>query len=198
MANKPLPVVLELGCGVRPTAGAIHHDRIAHSPHVDVAHDLNRLPWPWADEAFDEVLAFDVLEHLTLEVVQWLDETWRILRPGGRLRLRLPAFDNPVSYRDPTHKKVFHDETFYYWQPGHPLHEHYGHFYFAEAGRWWTVARIERANPDPRYGIGDLVFELHKRAATGTEGRGQEVEDQANPQRAPPSEVVTKEATSNF
>ena len=45
--------VLELGCGVRPTPGALHHDRIAHSPHVDIAHDLNELPWPWVDEAFE-------------------------------------------------------------------------------------------------------------------------------------------------
>lgn len=155
-------VVLELGCGVRPTPGAIHHDRIIHSPHVDVAHDLDVLPWPWPDESFDEIIAFDVLEHLKLEVAQWLDEAWRILHPGGMLRLRLPAFDNPVSFRDPTHQRLFHEETFYYWQPGHPLHENYGRFYFAESGRWWDVTYVARVNPDSRYGIGDLAVELRK------------------------------------
>ncbi len=194
MPDNVPPKVLELGCGMRPTPGALHHDRIAHSPHVDIAHDLNQLPWPWVDETFDEVIAFDVLEHLTLEVPEWLDEVWRILRPAGRLWLRLPAFDNPVSYRDPTHKHLFHEETFYYWQPGHPLHDHYGHFYFAEARRWWAVAQVQRVNPDPRYGIGDLFFELHKRPAVLEEGHDDEALQQANPQRAPPPEVTMKEA----
>jgi len=165
MLEKSVTKVLELGCGVRPTPGALHHDRIAHSAHVDVAHDLDTLPWPWPDGSFDEIIAFDVLEHLKLEVAQWLDEAWRILCPGGQLRLRLPAFDNPVSFRDPTHQRLFHEETFYYWQPGHPLHENYGRFYFAESGRWWDVTHVARVNPDSRYGIGDLAVELRKRGA---------------------------------
>jgi SAM-dependent methyltransferase len=157
--------VLELGCGVHPTAGALHHDRIGHSPHVDVAHDLEELPWPWPDEGFETVIAFDVMGHLTLDVAHWLDEAWRILRPAGRLQLRLPAFDNPLSYRDPTQRRVFHEETFYYWQPGHPLYEAYGQFYFAESGRWWDVIQITRTRPDPRSGVGDLAVELRKRGA---------------------------------
>lgn len=154
---------LELGCGVRPTPGAVHHDRIKHAPHVDVAHDLDVLPWPWADAAWDTLLALDVPEHLHLDIQQWLDECWRILKPGGELHLRLPAWDNPTSYRDPTHQKVFQEESFYYWQPGHALHENYGKFYFAESARWWDVLSVTRGNADARYGIGDLLFTLRKR-----------------------------------
>jgi len=146
MANNSTPVVLELGCGVRPTAGAIHHDRIAHSAHVDVAHDLNQLPWPWANEAFDEVLAFDVLEHLMLDVADWLNEAWRILRPGGRLRLRLPAFDNPVSYRDPTHKRVFHDETFYYNAAWDQNAQAYGYYDYRGGFHWVTFPWLNTWN----------------------------------------------------
>jgi len=158
---------LELGCGMRPTPNALHHDRISHSAHVDVAHDLDVLPWPWPDELFQTILAFDVLEHLHLEVAEWLNEAWRILQNGGELELRLPAFDNPVSYRDPTHRRVFHDETFYYWQPGHPLHQDYGRVYYAEAQRWWQVVSVSRANPDVRYGIGDLFVVLRKLSDQG-------------------------------
>ncbi len=67
--------------------------------------------------------------------------------------------------RCPTHRRVFQDETFYYWQPGHPLHEDYGRIYFAEAGRWWQVESVARDNADPRYGVGDLCVLLRKRAA---------------------------------
>ena len=41
--------ILHLGCGVRPMAGAVNHDKVAHSPWVDVAHDLEAFPWPWGD-----------------------------------------------------------------------------------------------------------------------------------------------------
>lgn len=147
---------LELGCGVHPTPGAVHHDRIKHSPHVDLAFDLDNLPWPLPNEAFEKVIALDVMEHLRLEVREWLDECWRILKPGGLLVLRLPAFDNPVSWRDPTHRRVFHPETFDYWDRRKPLHQDYGFFYFAESGKWWEVQTVERVNG------GDFGYVLKK------------------------------------
>src|SRR5688500_8953123 len=83
---------LQLGCGVRPLAGAINHDRVAHAPHVDVdvAHDLDQLPWPWEDGQFSKIVALDVMEHLSLEIHAWLAELWRILEVGGTIELRLP------------------------------------------------------------------------------------------------------------
>lgn len=154
--------VLQLGCGVRPLeGGAVNHDRVKHAPHVDVAHDLNILPWPWDDEQFTKVIALDVLEHLKLDVEEWLAECWRILEPDGELVMRLPAWDNPVSHRDPTHVRFFHEETFDYWDPGKPLHRDYGHYYFTKQC-WWRVESVERVNADPRYGIGDLGFVLRK------------------------------------
>lgn len=155
--------VLQLGAGMRPMDGATNHDRIAHAPWIAIAHNLNLIPWPWDDAAWDEVVALDVCEHLTLPVQAWLDECWRILRPDGQLVLRLPAWDNPVSHRDVTHQRLFHEESFHYWWPDHALWQNYGHFYYAESARWWTVERVERVNPDPRYGIGDLGFVLRKR-----------------------------------
>lgn len=155
--------VLQLGCGIRPMPGATNSDRTRHHEYVDQAWDLNLVPWPWDDAAWDEVVALDVMEHLTISVQTWLDECWRILRADGRLVLRLPAWDNPVSHRDPTHVRLYHPETFCYWDPEHELWAGYGHFYFAESGRWWTVERVERVNPDPRYGVGDLGFVLGKR-----------------------------------
>jgi SAM-dependent methyltransferase len=140
---------------MRPMPDMIHHDRILHSAHVDVVHDLDVLPWPWSDGEFDHVMALDVMEHLRVDVQVWLDESWRILKLGGELHLRLPAWDNPVSWRDPTHRRVFHPETFDYWDPSKPLHS-YGAMYFAESGRWWSVLQVEHVNG------GDLGFILRK------------------------------------
>ena len=37
---------LNLGCGDRPEKGWINHDRQRYHPKVDVAWELEQLPWP--------------------------------------------------------------------------------------------------------------------------------------------------------
>src|SRR5262245_46645576 len=121
---------IELGCGRTPTPGYIHHDRKKHAPHVDVVHDLDVLPWPWESESCDEILGLDVFEHLHRMPEEWLRECQRILRPGGLLLLRVPAFGSPWHVIDPTHVRGFHPLNFDYFIEGRDLHSRYGHFYF--------------------------------------------------------------------
>ncbi len=121
---------LELGCGTAPTPGYVHHDRRRHAPHVEVAHDLEVLPWPWKDESCEEILALDVFEHLHLMPEAWLRECHRLLVPGGVLRLRVPIFGSPWHVMDPTHVRGFHPLNFAYFVRGHELHRKYGHWYF--------------------------------------------------------------------
>ena len=97
--------ILNLGAGNHIWSGATNHDLRKHRPEIDVAHDLNDLPWvPWADDSFDEIGASSVFEHLEIDLVQTLDECWRILRPGGQLRLKLPFWRHDNAYADPTHR----------------------------------------------------------------------------------------------
>lgn len=49
------------------------------------------LALPFADESFDVVAAFDVVEHCEPEAVA-LAELTRVLRPGGRIFLAVPAY----------------------------------------------------------------------------------------------------------
>jgi predicted SAM-dependent methyltransferase len=157
-------MIVELGCGVTPTERAdIHHDRIRHSKHVDVAWNLQDLPWPWADDSIDELIAIDVFEHLTLYLVDgdytyqaenwwwWLDEAHRIVKPGGQLTMRLPAWDNGLSYRDPTHQRVFHQGTFVYWDPCTQVWRDFGRIYSLSGDRYWHTAVVGRENNDFRY-----------------------------------------------
>jgi predicted SAM-dependent methyltransferase len=158
--------LLHLGCGIRPIASVegfdtiVNHDKVKHHDYVDVAHNLDVLPWPFEDASFDQITALDVMEHLKVDVQVWLDECWRILKPDGQLMLRLPAWDNPVSYRDPTHQRVWHPEGFHYWDKRMQLHKDYGSFYFADSNRWWEIERVERINPATP--TGDLAFVLRK------------------------------------
>ena len=150
---------LELGVGRNPKTLPTDtwHDRTKHSPYIDEVWDLDELPWPWKDERYDKIVAVDVFEHLNLEIPQWLDECWRILTPQGVLDMRLPAWDNPLSYRDPTHRRVFHEETFYYWDPRTDLFRDFGSFYFEESDRWWQVSRVNREASDLRFTLVKVV-----------------------------------------
>ena len=120
---------LELGCGIAPTPGYVHHDKRRHAPHVDVAHDLDLLPWPWGDNSWDEILGLDVFEHLHLMPGEWLRESHRILQPGGCLKLRVPMFGTQWHLIDPTHVRGFHPANFDYFIVGRELHQKFGHFY---------------------------------------------------------------------
>ena len=55
--------ILNLGCGRKRMEGATNLDRTAET-QPDVVHDLNRMPWPFADNSFRAVHASDVIEHL--------------------------------------------------------------------------------------------------------------------------------------
>lgn len=143
--------VLELGVGMHPQpSSTVRHDRIVHSPHVDISCDLEELPWK-IEDYWDQIVAIDVFEHLDLMPQQWLDQCWNLLVPDGTLTMRLPAWDNPLSYRDPTHRRVFHPESFYYWDPDHPLHSEFGSYYFLESDKWWKVVSVAREASDLKY-----------------------------------------------
>lgn len=100
--------ILELGCGNLPRrakAGqvVVNHDISRHRPEVDVVHDLNVFPWPWADGEFDVIRAWAVLEHLHCERLRILNECWRILNPGGLLVVKLPYWRSEAAHDDITH-----------------------------------------------------------------------------------------------
>ena len=54
---------LNLGCGRKIFKNSVNLDRVKLDG-VDVVHDLNKFPYPFKDESFDEIKALAVLEHL--------------------------------------------------------------------------------------------------------------------------------------
>jgi hypothetical protein len=137
---KPQP-----SSGTCPTPGYVHHDKRKHSAHVEVAHDLDEMPWPWPDASCAEVLALDVFEHLHQMPEAWMRQCHRILVPGGLLRLRVPIFGSPWHVMDPTHVRGFHPANFDYFVRGTALFAKYGHSYFDFHFRQGRV-RVEEHN----------------------------------------------------
>jgi SAM-dependent methyltransferase len=97
--------VLNLGCGHKRCAEAVNLD-VTPATGPDVVHDLNRLPWPFPDDQFREVMAYDVLEHLD-DLLAVMGEIHRICRDGAVIRITLPHYSCANAFTDPTHRHYF-------------------------------------------------------------------------------------------
>ena len=106
---------LNIGAGHDIYDGWINHD-IAALPGIDVVHDLNLTPWPWNDESMDEVVAYDVIEHLD-DFIKIMEELWRVMAVGGRAKIRVPYMGSWSFAADPTHRRAFHESTFMFFDP---------------------------------------------------------------------------------
>lgn len=118
---------LNLGCGSDPVTGMVNVDLVA-LPAVDVVHDLDVAPWPWADGSVREILAKDVFEHVD-QPVRFMTESHRVLEPGGTLLMKTPHFRHQDAFTDPTHRRFCTEHTWDYWIGGTELHRLHGAAY---------------------------------------------------------------------
>jgi hypothetical protein len=82
----------------------------------DILHDLEWIPYPIADNDFDEIHAYEVLEHMGKQG-DWrfffaqFDEFARILKPNGLLFTTSPA-SGPWVWGDPGHTRYMGPEVY--------------------------------------------------------------------------------------
>ncbi len=88
-------------------------------PRPNVIHDLEDLPLPFDDDMFDEIHAYEVLEH-TGQQGDWrfffnqFYEFWRILKPGGLFVGTVPMWDGVWAWGDPGHKRIISSANLVY------------------------------------------------------------------------------------
>lgn len=119
MKNKK--VVLNIGCGKTKIPGSIGVDVVKIEGFVNVVHDLNKTPYPFKPNSIDEIHFYHVLEHLNDHVLI-LEEMHRILKPGGKIYLRVPHFSSLAAFTDITHVRPFGYLSFDIFNPKHPQH----------------------------------------------------------------------------
>jgi Methyltransferase domain len=99
---------LNLGCGQNKLAGYVNVDKLA-ACQPDQIVDLERVPWPFADNSADEVLLRHVLEHLGADSDTYLaiiKELWRVCKPGAAVRIIVPHPRHDSFLSDPTHVRA--------------------------------------------------------------------------------------------
>ena len=106
-------MALNLGCGRKRIDGAINVDRVA-DVNPDMIHDLDILPWPFPENRFNKVHAYDVIEHCS-DLVATMNEIHRICANGASVHITTPHFSCANSFVDPTHLHHLSYFSFDYW-----------------------------------------------------------------------------------
>lgn len=104
---------LHLGAGKKYRPDAVNVDLVA-ATKPDLVHNLDATPWPLPTGHFREVLAFDVIEHLT-DVVAAMEEVHRVCAPGAVVRITVPHYTSANAFTDPTHRHYFSAASFNYF-----------------------------------------------------------------------------------
>ena len=111
--------LLDIGCGRDKLPGAVGMDALPLA-NVDVVHDLDRFPWPFADDTFERVRAQDVLEHVQ-DFIGCMNEIHRVCRNAALVEVRMPFMTSVNLFTDPTHRRGGTSRTFEYFDPSKPL-----------------------------------------------------------------------------
>lgn len=104
--TKIIPTLkLDLGCGNKKLEGFIGVD-IRNLPGVDLVCDLTKTTWnKWKNNSIEEVNCSYFLETLTSEErCNTVNEIYRILKPEGKLTIKVTHWSTGKAYGNPTYK----------------------------------------------------------------------------------------------
>lgn len=84
-----------------------------HKP--DIVWDLMEMPLPFEDNSFDEIHAYEVLEHTGAQgdyrfFFKQFSEFHRLLKPGGKFFATVPLPSSRWAWGDPSHTRIFPKE----------------------------------------------------------------------------------------
>lgn len=101
---------LNLGCGRDIRKGYLNLDFLK-GEGVDVVHDLNKFPYPFDSDSFDEIILNHVFEHLDYPFLV-LKELYRITKNKGVIKITVPHFRSTNAWAALSHKRAFSSGSF--------------------------------------------------------------------------------------
>lgn len=124
-------VKLDIGCGSKKKDGFIGIDRLKFDK-VDIVCDVGVAPLPYEDNTVEEVHSSHFIEHLSAqERVYFMNELYRVMKPGAKATIIVPHFGSGRAYGDPTHQ----------WPP-------VAEFWFYYLKKEWRVANAPHTDID--------------------------------------------------
>ena len=105
---------LNLGCGKTKLDGWVNID-ISKDVQPDVVWDLLLFPWGFADCEVEEIYCSHFVEHIGDELIDFMDEAYRVLKPGGIFKIRCPYYTSIRAVQDPTHKRFISEAMWQYF-----------------------------------------------------------------------------------
>jgi predicted SAM-dependent methyltransferase len=132
-AKSRQEVQLDLGCGSHPREGFEGVDLYAKEAKHRV--DLFKYPFPFESDSIDAIHCSHFLEHIPAREVEardlsdpkrtdligqdmlfcFMDECWRILKLDSWMHVLVPSGRSNRAFWDPTHRRFFMQETFFYF-----------------------------------------------------------------------------------
>ncbi|HYF93930.1 MAG TPA: glycosyltransferase [Symbiobacteriaceae bacterium] len=150
------PTRLHLGCGRNILPDWINLD-IVSLPGVDIVADLDACgeqPLPLNDNSVDEFQANHLLEHLR-NPLPFMQELYRVAKPGAAAVFRVPYGSSDDAYEDPTHVRQYFLGSFQYFSQ--PIYWRADYGYRGD----WEVAQITLYVDKERY-QGKPLDEVHR------------------------------------
>lgn len=162
-------VRLDLACGKSLRAGFEGVDLYAENAKHRI--DLQKFPFPFADNSVDELFSSHFLEHLPAREVEerdlyaearervsmrerflgkdflyaFMDECYRILKPAGTIYIVVPNVRADGGFQDPTHRRFFNQNTFRYFNRA--LREQMGADHYSHALHDFIICQITPVGP---------------------------------------------------
>jgi len=106
-------IKLDIGCGLNKKDGYIGIDK---SPDVgaDFLVDIECEPLPFSDSSVDEIYCAHLVEHIH-NLIPFMNECYRVLKPGGRMEILAPYYTAIQATQDPTHVRFISENSFNYF-----------------------------------------------------------------------------------
>lgn len=131
---------LNIGCGRNQIKGFVNVDCMG-LPGVDIVCKVGIEKLPLEDNIADEIFCSHTLEHIE-KPLPFMQELWRVAKPGCLLTIRVPYGSTDVAFEDPTHIRQYFPGSFQYF--GQPAYMKADYGYRGD----WDLKEIQLRMPD--------------------------------------------------